>query len=520
MAGGGAYLANQRCTMFNKTGMGMSVSRLLLLVASSATLGVMGCGAENSSDCPVEATKTATNQEELIGGFPANDPSLNAVGSLGVWNDYWSYDPFCTATLIGKQTVLTAKHCTEVFQQAMMYGYHVGFGIGPNGLSPQRVVEVVDIETAPGDQGGFVGYGHDVGVLHLAEKVTDIEPLTFQPVPANSVGKTFTAMGYGIRDNAQNYGIRRVGTVTMQATQGRVFEVMFGSFDAFYQWYWGEPLPTAGQATTAKHSVRMAGTGASGPSGTGGAGGVIGTGGAGSPAGGVSSPNVGGTVATGGSGGGSYDDWKVQEARYYYDSTLLDAGYEVVVGNGEGDAQPCFGDSGSPLLKKTKAGLTIYGVTSGGLGSNRMVCDHGAVYAAFGPVVQPFLTQAKKWVDPCKGLSSTGVCEDDVARRCTSPNEGPRRLVKMDCGAIGLSCSVQSDGTVGCGEGELNGSGGMAGTGGLGGAGGTGASPSGGSAGKQTGGTGGKGSVNQTRPDYQGMVDRASVGVAVRNRGR
>ncbi len=93
-----------------------------------------------------------------------------------------------------------------------------------------------------------------------------------------------------------------------------------------------------------------------------------------------------------------------------------------------------------------------YGVISGGLGSTSLICDYGGVHAVFGPDVKAFLDKAKKWVDPCKGASVAGTCSGKVASRCTSPLEGPRRLVKFNCASLGQVCAIQPDGTAGCSD--------------------------------------------------------------------
>jgi hypothetical protein len=91
-------------------------------------------------------------------------------------------------------------------------------------------------------------------------------------------------------------------------------------------------------------------------------------------------------------------------------------------------------------------------VISGGIGSSQLICDYGGVDSVFGPEVMTFLTAAQKWVDPCKGVSVSGVCSGTTAKRCTSPSEGQRRLVKFNCGSLGQVCGIQPDGTAGCSD--------------------------------------------------------------------
>ena len=70
--------------------------------------GMFGCAA-GSEPADVAA-------EEIIGGVAANSPSLDAIGSLGLVDPYGTVQPFCTATLVGRETILTARHCAEIFE--------------------------------------------------------------------------------------------------------------------------------------------------------------------------------------------------------------------------------------------------------------------------------------------------------------------------------------------------------------------------------------------------------------------
>ena len=121
----------------------------------------------------------------------------------------------------------------------------------------------------------------------------------------------------------------------------------------------------------------------------------------------------------------------------------------MVTGGFPGDAQPCFGDSGSSLVKYKDGKYVSYGVVSGGLGTDDLICDLGAVYATFGPEVATFLDQAKSWVDPCGDVDTRGTCDGNVAKRCTNMVEGRRRVVEFDCGLVGMECNTLT-GQVSC----------------------------------------------------------------------
>ncbi len=355
-----------------------------------------------------------------------------------------------------KQTVLTAKHCVQFFESDAQYGYKTMFAIGPDAFAPQRLLEVVAVQRAPGNTGGFVGFGRDVGVMHLLEKVTDLTPLKIGTLTDANIGKKYVDIGYGVRDNTWASGTRRAGNVTLRALHGKVFEAIFGSFERFKTWYeTGSPETQAlfqtGPVAPAAFLPLARSLFASGVGQDAGAAGAPdddGHGSGGASEGGAG-PVGGEGPAVGGEGGYDPDEY----LRFIYDSTVLDDGYEAVVGGAAGDAQACYGDSGSPIVKVSSAGvITAYGVVSGGMGSSSLVCDFGGVDAVFGPDVKTFLTAAAKWVDPCKGLSVEGVCSGTTVKRCTSPNEGPRRLVTFNCKSIGQTCAIQPDGTAGCSD--------------------------------------------------------------------
>lgn len=401
---------------------------------AALVISYAGCAPEKEEKSQNQELPVEGGDSELIGGVAANSPSLNAIGTIGVTESYpgcggpgASYDRLvCSASLIAPRVVLTAKHCV----QSLLYGGRYAtpyFGIGPNALAPIRKVPIVQIERSPVDVGGFNGYGRDVAVVYLGEPVTDVRPLGIAELTTSAIGQRFGAIGYGVQDNAGNSGTRMAGSVTVNALEGRVFELMFGSYEAYRDWFItsgggpiGRPIPPIPLPP-----------------------GVI-------IDGGVGPRRDGGVVTDGGVGDGGYPDYYEMYIRSRYENTLLLPGYEAYVGNRGGDAQLCRGDSGSPLVRSSQGQLYAYGVVSGGIHSRDLTCDYGAVYASFGPETVQFLQNARNWVDPCGGVTENGSCDGDVATRCTGLDEGTRRLTVTDCSLLGQTCGVGSDGRAAC----------------------------------------------------------------------
>ena len=146
--------------------------------------------------------------QDIIGGFPANDPVLDAIGSLVVHFDGGPVGP-PGAPVAGavrrhpdsSETVLTAKHCALIVPFIISLGGRLTFAVGPDSAKPKREVNVVATELAPGDEGGFVRVGHDVAVMHLETPITDLVPVDLAVLADEQIGQPFAAIGYGVQDN-------------------------------------------------------------------------------------------------------------------------------------------------------------------------------------------------------------------------------------------------------------------------------------------------------------------------------
>lgn len=332
----------------------------------------------------------ASEDASIIGGVDAKSAKLDAIGTVGTKDYEGKYDFFCTATLIAPKVVLTAKHCaTGGHGEAPRLNYEkIYFAVGADTGAPKQVVEATDVLLSPVDDGGFVELGSDVAVYILAEPVKDVTPMPWAKahLVADDVDKKFSAVGFGVQDRDRTSGTRKAGTLTLQAIEGQPMHRLFPMKEALY----AHMAKTESEDWIAMNTTRM---------------------------------------------------------DKFYDLTLL-AGYEAYLGLGDGDAQPCSGDSGGPLVANIDGRLTVVAVVSGSFKGGTYPCSTvGEAYATLGEKLQPVLESA---TGPCEGVPVEGRCvEAKTAVRCVGSNEGPQKLTKTDCSALGQACGIV-DGKAAC----------------------------------------------------------------------
>jgi hypothetical protein len=378
-----------------------------LQMASSITLGRALSASllvlTTACSAPAPDPELDRSQHDIIGGFHASSPELDHTGAL-VAVDPTSGEliPFCSSTLIGPQTVVTAKHCAVLYPQLEQSGYGLFWGVGPDGQNSTELVPVVAAEAAPGDIGGFVGLGRDAAVVHLDRVPEGLTPVTPRALDESFVGEALVSIGYGVHGADGSFDDqRRIGRETVAATSGRVHEVLFGSFENFVE-YW-----FTGQVSDVDYIAVLL----------------------------EEDPTL---------------EEYLDQLRGFFDAYLLLDRHEAVTGLAASDTQTCYGDSGGPLARPTADGWETYGVVSGGYGSLRLACDFGTVYSTFGPVTLAFLDAQRSWTDPCGEVAADGVCEGAIVRRCESSFTGAfRRLASEDCAALGQVC-VSGDNGAAC----------------------------------------------------------------------
>jgi len=352
--------------------------RFRVFAALTLTATVVGCGPGDRD------TTVGSTAEEVIGGFPATSAKLNAIGAIGIDNGNNGFTPFCTGTLISPTMVLTAKHCVNAADPTKL-----AFLIGPNAMSPIRVVPARGAAVEPTLSGGTVELGSDVGILHLALPVTDIAPLPTAPLTNDRIGTRMLALGYGVQNTDLTRGTRQSGSMTLKATAGPVLAAIFGTFNNFLQRGAARLFPDL-------------------------------------------DPN---------------DPAQLAELQQQFDNLRLIDGIEAWFGAGPGDAQACTGDGGGPMTAKVGTQTTVFGVSSWGFGENETCTLDGSSFASMNAVSLDFVDYETQ----CPLIPRAGVCDGlTVAVRCADVNEGGRRELRTDCAEIGQICGVNENNALAC----------------------------------------------------------------------
>jgi hypothetical protein len=374
------------------------------------TLVSVACSAQDRGTEQPAEQPLGTQESAVIGGIKATSEELDVVGAFVYLDPEYGPQEVCTGTLIGPETVLTARHCVDVLDDLIFYGYGAGyFAVGADSAQPSQLIQVASVDTAPDSFGGFVGMGIDVAVLYLAEPVAG--DFTYPSVGVSEeleVGEPLVSVGYGVYSAGYAFdGKRRIGRETVEATSGLILQAMFGGFENFVEWWF------TGEVTDQDYLAILA-----------------------------EDPYYGYY-------GAEYLDYLTD----IYEMYEMMPGSEMVAGLAETDTQSCYGDSGGPMMRFNADGtMTIFGVVSGGLDSRRSVCDFGGVYATFRSDVVDFLHEAQAWEDPCGDVPDVGTCSDsNTLTSCrTQIVAGVREVVATDCGESGTEC-VENEYGAGCG---------------------------------------------------------------------
>ncbi|MFO0663879.1 MAG: trypsin-like serine protease [Polyangiaceae bacterium] len=363
-----------------------SVHRVLPLALTAA---ISAAAAEG---CAANAPElTDSDDEAIVGGIPATSTKFDAVGAIMFQPTAPAGQPAqakratCTGTLIAPDVVLTAKHCIVVPPSqtpdgkvhALLDLGAVSFAVGANSAAPKREVAVKSLRVAKmNEPAGQTGFGSDVGLYILSEPIVGVTPLPIAKVKLTTEleGKSFVAMGYGVQNEVGTAGTRVMGNVGLSKLDEKPNHLLYSSLDNMLQAYAAQ----LGRALT--------------------------------------------------------DAEKTQAEKDYNADFIPD--HEAHVGARPGDVQPCFGDSGGPLLRKVEGKLSVFGVASWG----RNNCSGGTVYATLG--ASPLEMLEEVFPAACGTTTSNGVCQGTEVVRCSPLGEGPRRIIRIDCADVDQSCRV------------------------------------------------------------------------------
>ncbi len=148
-------------------------------------------------------------------GTPASgDPAVIALVSA-------SGQAFCTASVIGPHTAITAAHCVDGLD-ARTLSVFIGSSVADDGV----LIPVSDARMHPGFDPG----GRDVAMLTLRE-MAPVTPLVLEPatLDASFVDTTLRLVGFGITGQGQDdAGIKREGTAKIAAVRAEELVVVPG----------------------------------------------------------------------------------------------------------------------------------------------------------------------------------------------------------------------------------------------------------------------------------------------------
>jgi trypsin len=305
-------------------------------VAALAVAALAGC----ADGTEVTEEHLGTASQAILGGAPADAQKYAAVGALVYYlPEFGVLDTFCSATLVAKKAVVTARHCTPSIDLALANGLVPAIAFGPDAFTSTQVVPITGYLAAPPSPDGkglLLDGGRDVAVAYLASAAPPgIKPAKLGQFDEDMLGKEFQIAGYGVYDPIGIYGQQFAGKATARALKGRWYELLFdGDYQEYLDWYFTDSPSAIPSEAEAK------------------------------------------------------EWWKIYK---------LENKYELLAGGLPGEALGCFGDSGGPLLRGKNAGnLTIYGVSFATEASIASTCAFGGGYLVFNKKMLDFVADAIK----------------------------------------------------------------------------------------------------------------------------
>ena len=340
--------------------------------------------------CAIGGNETVSGDQDIVGGFPARSEKFDAIGMLlGVRST--GPAPICTGTLIGPHTVLTGGHCVHPTGAPfnIIDRFPVYFRIGYDSSAPVQEIRAI--------WGGETTVsGNDVGIYELETDVAGVTPIAVSDAALDDhdLGKKGWIAGYGLQDQTQNFNqflTRRAAKFEVSTFQTKAVQALFADYATFKTF----------METNA---------------------------------------------------GKTFTDAQVSTV---WDFSELRAG-DVWVGKPYAP-QASYLDSGAPLLLNVDDVLTIEGVnvrsykadpTVANTGTAKDLLPVGSAVAMVGiDGTREFVDHAL--TDPCRNVSSNGICSATLAIRC--PAELPTPIIStLDCADLGTTCAIDASGLAGC----------------------------------------------------------------------
>ena len=173
----------------------------------TARHGIAALSAALVAACGGVEREPHLQRQAVVGGIAdPGDPAVVAFLGGGLQT--------CSGSLVGPAAVLTAGHCAHALGDVP---YTVAFG--SDSSHPTQSVAVAEQVLHPQYTGE--GQGYDFALLHLAEPVASVAPLSLAttPLTATDVGTAIRHVGFGVSDPATGEGAGTKRQVTYPITQ-------------------------------------------------------------------------------------------------------------------------------------------------------------------------------------------------------------------------------------------------------------------------------------------------------------
>ena len=184
-------------------------------MAGMLLVAVAACGPTGLDDTRQQPPISKAEAAIVGGTLTTGDPAVIGIGT----KEGNSYFQFCSGTLIGSKTVLTAAHCINA--EGRNADYYVLFG--PHAEQPTSTMHVKTQTKHPQYNGDI----NDFGVLQLDSAVIGVTPIEANPVPMTQsmIGQNVRHVGYGITaGNLDDSGTKREVTFPLRQITAQTIE--------------------------------------------------------------------------------------------------------------------------------------------------------------------------------------------------------------------------------------------------------------------------------------------------------